>query len=184
MGRGRVLRPQPRDGSGLPSPGRDWTALFGGIPRQRDSPAARPARRGRIRSRTPARRWTLSAALFILVLPCAIRDEGSNPAVSTKSSAPHEDVVTAAAEEPDPTPTYDEIDADSFTIKLRTTKRQCFGATGPADEATRAPTKTNKAGKTGKAGKSQGKPSAEAKPWNRPSSAKGRNLVGCGLCGS
>jgi hypothetical protein len=84
--------------------------------------------------------------------------------VSTKSSAPHEDVVTAAAEEPDPTPTYDEIDADSFTIKLRTTKRQCFGATGPADEATRAPTKTNKAGKTGKAGKSQGKPSAEAKP--------------------
>ncbi|CAM5592805.1 hypothetical protein [Streptomyces purpurascens] len=46
------------------------------------------------------------------------------------SSPPDEDVLTTAAEEPDPEPTYDELDADSFTIKLRTTERQCFGSAG------------------------------------------------------
>lgn len=30
----------------------------------------------------------------------------------------------------DPTPTYDEVDADNFSIELRTTKRQCFGSAG------------------------------------------------------
>ncbi|WP_210582861.1 hypothetical protein [Streptomyces sp. GESEQ-4] len=54
--------------------------------------------------------------------------DDSKPATTAKSSAP--DVVTPAAEEPDPEPTYDEVDADSFTIKLRTTSRQCFGSAG------------------------------------------------------
>jgi hypothetical protein len=56
------------------------------------------------------------------------RDDDSKPAAATKSTS--EDAVTAAAEEPDPTPTYTEVDADSFTIKIRTTKRQCFGSAG------------------------------------------------------
>jgi len=38
--------------------------------------------------------------------------------------------VAAVEEEPEPSPTYEEIDADSFTIELRTTRRQCFGSAG------------------------------------------------------
>ncbi|MFG2555617.1 RNA polymerase sigma factor [Streptomyces sp. NPDC048581] len=48
----------------------------------------------------------------------------------------------------------------------------CAQLTGAAQEATPAPTKTNKAekpGKTGENGKGQGKPSAEAKPSKAPS---------------
>ncbi|MEV5846132.1 hypothetical protein AB0M32_29595 [Streptomyces sp. NPDC051985] len=36
----------------------------------------------------------------------------------------------AATETPAPAPSYDEVTADSFTIELRTTKRQCFGTAG------------------------------------------------------
>lgn len=49
-------------------------------------------------------------------------NDDSKPAAAAKPSA--------AAEKPDPTPTYDEVDADSFTIKLKTTSRQCFGSAG------------------------------------------------------
>ncbi|MFJ3800459.1 hypothetical protein ACIPSJ_29790 [Streptomyces sp. NPDC090088] len=35
-----------------------------------------------------------------------------------------------ATETPTPAPSYDEVTADSFTIELRTTKRQCFGTAG------------------------------------------------------
>ncbi|MFI5556873.1 hypothetical protein [Streptomyces sp. NPDC051738] len=48
----------------------------------------------------------------------------------------------------------------------------CAQLTGAAQEATPAPTKTNKAekpGNTGENGKGQGKPSAEAKPSKAPS---------------
>ncbi|UIX29553.1 hypothetical protein [Streptomyces sp. GQFP] len=58
-------------------------------------------------------------------------DNDSKQATTTaasESSAPEEDAVTAVAEEPEPT--YAEVDADSFTIKLRTTERQCFGSAG------------------------------------------------------
>ena len=55
-------------------------------------------------------------------------DDDSKPSAATKSAG--EEAVTAAADEPDPTPMYDEVDADSFTIELRTTKRQCFGSAG------------------------------------------------------
>ncbi|MCT9145025.1 hypothetical protein [Streptomyces violarus] len=48
--------------------------------------------------------------------------DNNKPAATAASSVPEEDVMTAAAEEPDPEPTYGEIDAGSFTIKLRTTE--------------------------------------------------------------
>jgi hypothetical protein len=57
----------------------------------------------------------------------------SKPKAAVESSAPADDdgVTTAADEpEPDPEPTYAEVDADSFSIKLRTTERQCFGSAG------------------------------------------------------
>lgn len=56
------------------------------------------------------------------------RDDGNPSAAAAESSAPADDALTAA--EPEPTPTYGEIGADSFEIKLRTTKRQCFGSAG------------------------------------------------------
>ncbi|MFI9810184.1 hypothetical protein ACIHEJ_38835 [Streptomyces sp. NPDC052301] len=39
-------------------------------------------------------------------------------------------VKATAASEPDPTPTYVDVDENSFTIELKTTKRQCFGSAG------------------------------------------------------
>ncbi|MFJ8538154.1 hypothetical protein [Streptomyces sp. NPDC093591] len=51
---------------------------------------------------------------------------GSSPAAATTPAA--EDTVAAAAEESEPSYTY--IDANSFTIELRTTRRQCFGSAG------------------------------------------------------
>lgn len=56
-------------------------------------------------------------------------DSGSKPAAASTSSAPAEEAVTAA-EEPAPTPTYAVVDADSFTIDLKTKSRQCFGSAG------------------------------------------------------
>ncbi|MFG2638066.1 hypothetical protein ACGFX8_30315 [Streptomyces sp. NPDC048362] len=35
-----------------------------------------------------------------------------------------------ASSEPDPIPSYADVDESSFTIKLKTTKRQCFGSAG------------------------------------------------------
>jgi hypothetical protein len=57
-------------------------------------------------------------------------DDGSKPAATAASSVPDDDAVTSAADEPDLEPTYEEVDADSFTIELRTTERQCFGSAG------------------------------------------------------
>jgi hypothetical protein len=55
----------------------------------------------------------------------------SKPKAAVESSAPaDDDGVTTAADEPEPEPTYAEVDADSFSIKLRTTERQCFGSAG------------------------------------------------------
>ncbi|MGR6969000.1 hypothetical protein ACU639_05215 [Streptomyces cynarae] len=58
------------------------------------------------------------------------RGDSSKPAASTKSSATTQDAATTTAQEPDPTPTYAELDANSFTIKLKTKSRQCFGSAG------------------------------------------------------
>jgi hypothetical protein len=57
-------------------------------------------------------------------------DDDSKPATKSASSTPNKDAVTASAEEPDPEPSYVEVDADSFSIGLRTTERQCFGSAG------------------------------------------------------
>jgi hypothetical protein len=54
------------------------------------------------------------------------RDGGGKPAAASKSSAP----AAKAAAEPDPSPTYEVLDKDSFVMTLKTTKRQCFGSAG------------------------------------------------------
>jgi hypothetical protein len=56
------------------------------------------------------------------------RDNGdSKPATTASKSTPDADVTDAAA---DTAPTYAALDADSFTIDLKTKSRQCFGSAG------------------------------------------------------
>jgi hypothetical protein len=55
-------------------------------------------------------------------------DDGK-PAGVAASSVPDADAVSPVME-PDPEPTYVQVDADSFSIDLRTTARQCFGSAG------------------------------------------------------
>lgn len=57
-------------------------------------------------------------------------DNDSSSPAAAKSSTPAGDAVTAAAEESEPEPTYSELGVDSFSMTLRTTKRQCFGSAG------------------------------------------------------
>lgn len=54
--------------------------------------------------------------------------DDSKPATTTAASSTPEDVVSAATE--DPEPTFDEVDADSFSIDLKTKSRHCFGSAG------------------------------------------------------
>ncbi|MGC0341241.1 hypothetical protein [Streptomyces sp. SLBN-8D4] len=55
-------------------------------------------------------------------------DDGK-PAGVAAPSVPDADAVSPVME-PDPEPTYVQVDADSFSIDLRTTARQCFGSAG------------------------------------------------------
>lgn len=74
-----------------------------------------------------------SAAVIAAIVATGIvvvqtRDDGDNkPATTAKSSAPDMDVTEAAA---DTDPTYIDLDVDSFSIKLKTKERQCFGSAG------------------------------------------------------
>ncbi|MGW7199110.1 hypothetical protein [Streptomyces chryseus] len=95
-----------------------------------DSPPPAPQK-----NRTNAIIIGAAAAVIAAVVATGVvvvqsRDDSSKPTTATESSTPDADAVADTAEEPDPEPTYAEVDADSFTIKLRTTERQCFGSAG------------------------------------------------------
>ncbi|ALV30719.1 hypothetical protein [Streptomyces sp. CdTB01] len=70
----------------------------------------------------------IAAVIGTGVMVVQSRDD-STPAATTKSSAPTTPAA-AAAEEADPAPTYTDLDADSFSIDLKTKSRQCFGSAG------------------------------------------------------
>jgi hypothetical protein len=55
------------------------------------------------------------------------RTDDGKPAATAEPTA-HDDNVPA--DQPDPEPTYSDVDADSFTIGLKTTARHCFGSAG------------------------------------------------------
>jgi hypothetical protein len=59
-----------------------------------------------------------------------VQSNGSDdkPAAATTMSAPAVDTASAPTETPEPT--YADLTDSSFTIELRTTKRQCFGSAG------------------------------------------------------
>jgi hypothetical protein len=87
------------------------------------------------RNRTNAIIIGAAAAIIAAIITTGIvvvqsQDDDSKPAATTKSSATEKEAETTAAKEPDPEPTFAEIDADSFAIDLRTTRRQCFGSAG------------------------------------------------------
>ncbi len=71
----------------------------------------------------------IAAVIGTGVVVVQSRDD-SAPAAVTKSSAPAEDVAPAVEEEPDPTPSYEEIDPSDFEIKLKTKSKNCFGSAG------------------------------------------------------
>ncbi|MFD5401696.1 hypothetical protein [Streptomyces griseorubiginosus] len=56
-------------------------------------------------------------------------DDGKPSTTAAASSVTDDDPVSPFAE-PDPAPTYPQVNADSFSIDLRTTQRQCFGSAG------------------------------------------------------
>lgn len=60
------------------------------------------------------------------------RDDGSKPAAAASASSASNKDAAAKTDDPDPYPgpTYDEVTVDSFTIKLKTKSRQCFGSAG------------------------------------------------------
>lgn len=56
-------------------------------------------------------------------------DNDSKPTTTTAESSPPEAEAATDVTE-DAEPTYTDLDADSFTIKLKTKSRQCFGSAG------------------------------------------------------
>lgn len=83
------------------------------------------------KSRTNLVIMASAAAVIAAVIGTGIavmqsRGNSSTPAAASESSTPAVDTASA----PSPTPSYDEVTADSFTIKLKTTSRQCFGSAG------------------------------------------------------
>ncbi|WP_405559172.1 hypothetical protein OHV08_35000 [Streptomyces canus] len=69
------------------------------------------------------------AAIVTTGVVVAQSTNDDKPAGVAASSVPDADAVSPVRE-PDPEPTYAEVDADSFSIDLRTTARQCFGSAG------------------------------------------------------
>ena len=70
----------------------------------------------------------IAAVVATGVVVVQSRPDGSKPTASAKPNTQDEGAVTA--EEPDPDPSYSEVDADSFAIGLKTTARHCFGSAG------------------------------------------------------
>ncbi|KUN72479.1 hypothetical protein AQJ46_13605 [Streptomyces canus] len=96
---------------------------------------------------TPPRRLRTSAivlgsaaaviAAIVTTGVVAVRSTNGDdkPAGVAASSVPDADAVSPVSpvspvRAPDPEPTYVAVDADSFSIDLRTTARQCFGSAG------------------------------------------------------
>ncbi|MEH0587411.1 hypothetical protein QA942_26325 [Streptomyces sp. B21-106] len=92
------------------------------------SPAPKKSRTNLIIIGSAAAVIAAVVATGIVVVQASNDDAG--PAATAPSGVPDEDVVSAAADEPDPDPAYEQVDADSFTMKLRTTSRHCFGSAG------------------------------------------------------
>lgn len=72
----------------------------------------------------------IAAIVATGVVVVQTRDDDSKPSAAATSSAPADDTAKAAAAEPDSTPSYADLDAESLTIDLKTKSKQCFGSAG------------------------------------------------------
>ena len=70
----------------------------------------------------------IAAVVATGIVVVQAQNDDSKPATTAAPSAPDTDAVAAATE--DSEPTYTDVDADSFTIDLKTKSRQCFGSAG------------------------------------------------------
>lgn len=100
-------------------------------------PSAPPPPPAPQKSRTNAVIIGAAAAVIAAVIGTGIvvvqsRDhDDSKPAAATKSSAPAAEAANDDTADADDTePTYVDLDADSFSIDLKTKSRQCFGSAG------------------------------------------------------
>ncbi|MFF4626462.1 MULTISPECIES: hypothetical protein [Streptomyces] len=57
-------------------------------------------------------------------------DDDGKPSSTAAASSVTDDDPVVPFDDPDPESTYPQVDADSFSIDLRTTQRQCFGSAG------------------------------------------------------
>lgn len=72
----------------------------------------------------------IAAIIGTGVVVVQTRDD-SKPTAAAETSAPAEDLAAPAVEETeDPEPSYAELTPADFEMKLRTTRRQCFGSAG------------------------------------------------------
>ncbi|MEU0167726.1 hypothetical protein ABZ214_20015 [Streptomyces iakyrus] len=72
----------------------------------------------------------IAAVVATGVIVVQSNNDDSRPATTAETNSSAEELADTAADEPEPEPTYSELAADDFTIKLRTTERQCFGSAG------------------------------------------------------
>lgn len=98
-------------------------------------PAPPPAPPAPRKSRTNAVIIGAAAAVIVTVVTTGVvvvqaTDDDNRPATTTTASSMPKDTAEPAVEEPEPEPTYAELDASDFTIEPRTTRRECFGSAG------------------------------------------------------
>ncbi|MFF5963003.1 hypothetical protein ACFY64_04465 [Streptomyces collinus] len=72
----------------------------------------------------------IAAVVATGVIVVQSNNDDSRPASTAETNSSAEELADTAADEPEPEPAYSELAADDFTIKLRTTERQCFGSAG------------------------------------------------------
>jgi hypothetical protein len=105
------------------------------IPPMPDAPPPAPPRRPRTNLVIIGAAAAVIAAIIgtgVVVVQSSNSGDSKPAATATTTPAPGDDsdADTAAAADPEPTATYEDIGADSFSIKLKTTSRQCFGSAG------------------------------------------------------
>ncbi|KOV71823.1 MULTISPECIES: hypothetical protein [unclassified Streptomyces] len=70
----------------------------------------------------------IAAVIATGVVVVQATNDDSKPAAATKASTPAAEPASEDTEES--TPTYADLDTDSFSIDLKTKSRQCFGSAG------------------------------------------------------
>lgn len=98
-------------------------------PMPSDPPASSAPKKSRIIATIIGSAAAVIAAVIAtgIVVVQAEKDD-NKPAATVKKSAPKAEPAVEATE--DTEPTYTDLDADSFTIELKTKSRQCFGSAG------------------------------------------------------